>query len=86
MKVTEITTDHGTYHVEQIPCSMDRKFDAQGCYDYCMRIGPDADFWRAHYSRLLVDFGTKVSEKSANNTEWYKNRHNFRDVETEDER
>lgn len=84
MKVTEFTTNHGTYQVEQIKCSLDRKFDAQGCYDYCMRIGPDADFWRAHYARLLVNLATKVSDKSVGNTEWYKNRRNFRDIEVEE--
>lgn len=86
MKVTEITTDKGTYRFNQLVCSNGDIFDAEGSYNYCMAIGPHSDAFRKVQASKLIVMGIKVSDKAVNNTEWYKNRHNFRDVETEDER
>ena len=61
-------------------------FDAEGSYNYCMAIGPHSDVFRKVQACKLINMGVKVSDKAVSNTEWYKNRHNFRDVETEDER
>ena len=81
MKFTEITTDCGTYRFEQSACSNGGVFNAEGSYDYCMAIGPHSDTFRKVQARKLIAMGTKVSDKAVNNTEWYKNRYNFKDVE-----
>ena len=81
MKVTEITTDKGTYRFNQLVCSNGEVFDAEGSYNYCMAIGPYSDAFRKVQASKLIVMGVKVSDKAVSNTEWYKNRHNFRDVE-----
>ena len=86
MKVTENTTDKGTYRFNQLVCSNGAIFDAEGSYNYCMAIGTHSDVFRKVQASKLINMGVKVSDKAVSNTEWYNNRHNFRDVETEDER
>ena len=86
MKVTEITTDKGTYRLTQMIEYGHEINSADWCYNYCMAIGPHSDVFRKVQASKLINMGVKVSDKAVSNTEWYKNRHNSRDVETEDER
>ena len=81
MKVTEITTDKGTYRFNQLVCSNGGVFDVEGSYNYCMAIGPHSDVFSKVQACKLINMGVKVSDKAVSNTEWYKNRHNFRDIE-----
>lgn len=81
MKVTEITTDRGTYRLTQIIEYGHEINSADWCYDYCMAIGPNAETRRKNLARDLIKMALKVSDKSVNNAEWYKNRRNFTEIE-----
>ena len=54
---------------------------ADWCYNYCMAIGPNAETRRKNLARKLIEMALKVSDKSTNNAEWYKNRQNFTEIE-----
>lgn len=82
--VTEFITNQGTYQMKQIECSNGAIFDAESCYQYCLYIGKDADYFRRLQSRKLIHIATKVSDKSVLTEDWYKNRRNFKDIEIED--
>ena len=81
MKVTEITTDKGTYRLTQMIEYGNEINGADWCYDYCMAIGPNAETRRKNLAKNLIEMALKVSDKSINNTEWYKNRRNFTEIE-----
>ena len=81
MKFTEITTANGTYRLTQM-IEYGREINsADWCYDYCMAIGPNAETRRKNLARNLIKMALKVSDKSVNNAEWYKNRQNFTEIE-----
>ena len=81
MKVTEITTDRGTYRLTQMIEYGHEINSADWCYDYCMAIGPNTETRRKNLARDLIKMALKVSDKSVNNAEWYKNRRNFTEIE-----
>lgn len=81
MKVTEITTDKGTYRLTKMIEYGQEINSADWCYNYCMAIGPNAETRRKNLAKNLIEMALKVSDKSTRNTEWYKNRQNFTEIE-----
>lgn len=81
MKVTEITTDKGTYRLVQMSEYGNEINGADWCYNYCMAIGPNAETRRKNLARNLIKMALKASDKSVDNVEWYKNRQNFTEIE-----
>lgn len=81
MKVTEITTDKGTYRLTKMIEYGQEINSADWCYNYCMAIGPNAETRRKNLAKNLIEMALKVSDKSTRNTEWYKNRKNFTEIE-----
>ena len=81
MKFTEITTDKGTYSLTKMIEYGQEINSADWCYNYCMAIGPNAETRRKNLAKNLIEMALKVSDKSTRNTEWYKNRQNFTEIE-----
>ena len=81
MKVTEITTDKGTYRLTKMIEYGQEINSADWCYNYCMAIVPNAETRRKNLAKNLIEMALKVSDKSTRNTEWYKNRQNFTEIE-----
>lgn len=81
MKFTEITTDKGTYRLTKMIEYGHEINSADWCYNYCMAIGPNAETRRKNLAKNLIEMALKVSDKSTKNTEWYKNRQNFTEIE-----
>ena len=52
MKVTEITTDKGTYRLTKMIEYGQEINSADWCYKYCMAIGPNAETRRKNLAKI----------------------------------
>ena len=82
-----IKTNNGTYLMGNTQCSNGCWFDAEGCFNYCNKVGKDEDaedekdFLSQHQSKKLLHASTLIGNDFVNEVNWYKNKDNFIDIE-----
>ena len=85
-KAVIIKTKDGTYLMGNRQCSNGYWFDAEGCFNYCNKVGKDGDaedekdFLSQHQSKKLLHASTLIGNDFVIESNWYKNKDNFIEI------